>query len=218
MNIIDPEVALARYRRRGHGLGLVATMAAIATFAFVFYLPQSARRSALLPRQADLEARLRSETATREANAVARRRLADAEGRLQQFQQRLPRDPDEADFLAQLARAASDVDLHVLNYQPGNLTQRETHSELEIDLSGEATYASLVRFLDRLATLRRLTTVVRLEVNAQPLQNLYPINITLLIYFNPLEPTGGAATDGSTAGRGPTTTISGSAAGGPPRG
>jgi Tfp pilus assembly protein PilO len=99
------------------------------------------------------------------------------------IQKRIPDESSEAEFLSQVAGAAGQVGLQIRDYRPGVTSVKPAYSQMEIQLSGQGTYKSLCRFLDRLASLPRLTHVVNLDVGAAQ-GDEYPITVTLVVFFH----------------------------------
>ena len=55
---------------------------------------------------------------------------------------------------------------------------------MEVVLAGGGTYASICGFLDELGQLSRLTSVARLEITTQHSSDIYPVTMTLVIYYD----------------------------------
>ena len=62
--------------------------------------------------------------------------------------------------------------------------RRESHRELSIHVSGEATYPALCRFLSGLEEVERLTRLTSLNVNGSyGGSDVYPVSMTVIIFF-----------------------------------
>ena len=59
----------------------------------------------------------------------------------------------------------------------------DSYSQWEVLLAREGTYASICGFLDELAKLSRSTSVARLEITTQHNSDIYPVTLTLVIYY-----------------------------------
>jgi hypothetical protein len=66
----------------------------------------------------------------------------------------------------------------------GEEVDRESHRELSIHVSGEATYPALCRFLSGLEEVERLTRLTSLNVNGSDGgSDVYPVSMTVIIFF-----------------------------------
>jgi Tfp pilus assembly protein PilO len=110
----------------------------------------------------------------------------------------VPEEPLEAEFLSQAAAAAAQVGLKIRDYRPGVVSARENCSQMEIQLSCAGQYASLCRFLERLASLDRLWRITHAEIAAAGPEGC-TINTTMVIFFGLKKPAG-AAPQGSSPG------------------
>ena len=116
-------------------------------------------------------------------------RLSEMEGRLTDLMTRIPAARNESDFLAQLAELAHQCKLKIQNYRPGVVFEKEKYSEMAIRLSAEGSYQSCCRFLAGLESLPRLCRITHLNISASDNAEIYPIELTLRIYFAPLQQT-----------------------------
>ena len=66
----------------------------------------------------------------------------------------------------------------------GEEVDRESHRELSIHVSGEATCPALCRFLSGLEEVERLTRLTSLNVNGSyGGSDVYPVSMTVIIFF-----------------------------------
>lgn len=170
-----------------HGTGAgVLLLAAAAVYALVL-APQQATFARNENRRHSLSALMKRGPAIRREFETLQAALEEQRAKRQDFQLRLPADPQEAEFLAQVARLARSVELNVREYRPGKITPRGNYSELEIELSCEGGYPSICRFLAGLPTLPRLSSLTGVDVEAKPEQPVYPIRLKLSAYFVPMK-------------------------------
>jgi Tfp pilus assembly protein PilO len=123
-------------------------------------------------------ARIRTE------NADLKRRAAELETKMAGLMARIPDKPQESEFLANLATLASETGLMIREYRPGVVTKREKYDELEIELSAQASYESLCRFLSGMQSLSRLCQISQLEIKADE-GAAYSIDMELHVFFAP---------------------------------
>ncbi len=117
--------------------------------------------------------------------------LNEMQQRAEMIRNRIPDDPQEAAFLVQVTEAARTCGLTIEDYQRGKVTVTDTHSELEIRLTGQGAYESICGFFAELASLPRVTTVRRMVVSAPRGSKSYPLDMTITLYFGARPPDGG---------------------------
>jgi Tfp pilus assembly protein PilO len=132
---------------------------------------------------ARLETLLETAGDLRHDHVRLRNELNELEQRAEMIRQRIPDQPREAAFLQQVAEAAKERGLTIRDYQRGGVTVTETHSELEIRLTGEGDYASICGFFEDIALLPRVATVRRMTVSAPRGKEVYPLDMTLTLFF-----------------------------------
>lgn len=113
----------------------------------------------------------------------AEQELQKGEAHARQLRERIPRVPDEAEFLGQLSRVAELTGLQIRDFRRGPVTVKESYSELRVDLTCSAKYAELCRFLEELDKLPRILTIDKLTVNVEENEKEYPIDLSLSVYF-----------------------------------
>ena len=171
-----------------HAGGLLLTAA---IFAIAFFAYQSFDRDCdRLARQILATSRfLNTDDEIRFNHRDLNQRLSVMEGRLTDLMTRIPAARNESDFLAQLAELARQHKLKIQNYRPGVVFEKEKHREMEIRLTAEGSYQSCCRFLAGLESLPRLCRITHLNISVPDDAEIYPIEMTLRIYFAPLQQT-----------------------------
>lgn len=121
-------------------------------------------------------------------NSKLQHDVAENSARFSELLARIPSEVRESDFLAQVSELARRCELQIRDYRPGSVANRTRHHELDIAVSAEGTYAAFCRFLDGVHTLPRLSRVTSLQIVAPPApdSNIYPVDMTLRIYFSQL--------------------------------
>ncbi|MGM0487524.1 MAG: type 4a pilus biogenesis protein PilO [Planctomycetota bacterium] len=119
----------------------------------------------------------------RRALRQAETELEKAHAHAQQLRQRIPDDPDEAEFLKQVSRLAAATGLEIRDYRRGSLAVKESYSELQINLTCSARYAELCRFLEALDELPRILTIEKLAISSPDEGDEYPVDLSLSVYF-----------------------------------
>ncbi len=117
--------------------------------------------------------------------------LARLETSAEAARQRIPELPQESEFLAQISEAARDKGLAINNFTRGAVTVLETHSQLQIRLTGEGDYASICGFFEKMASFSRVATVSQMSLTIPTDAEVYPLDMTMTLYFGARAPQGG---------------------------
>lgn len=127
------------------------------------------------------------------ANDVAelKAELKRLEARAESARQWIPETPQEGEFLAQLSEAARKNGLQLGNFTRGAVAVLDTHSQLQVRLTGEGDYASICKFFAEMESLSRVATISRMSLSAASDANTYPLDMTLTLYFGAKSAQGG---------------------------
>ncbi len=117
--------------------------------------------------------------------------LVKLEASAEAARQRIPETPQEAEFLAQISEAANEKGLVIQNFTRGDVKVLETHSQLQVRLTGEGDYASICGFFEKMANLSRVATVSDMSLSIPANSDIYPLDMTLTLYFGARTPQGG---------------------------
>jgi Tfp pilus assembly protein PilO len=130
-----------------------------------------------------LHALLGDEGRLRAEHAKFRQQLDKAKQDEAAIQKRIPSEPQEAVFLAQVSQAADTVELQIKDYRPGVISPGKTWSTLRVELTCEGSYLGICTFLDSLQDLPRYSTVARLEIDPGTTAEHYLAKLCLELYF-----------------------------------
>lgn len=182
MHPIDPNYKLRVLSRSLHGLGaLIACTIGLAA-VFVVYRPIDAQIAACAEQTDRMQGVLREEERLRAEHSRLSTDLASAREQSADVTKRIPDQPREADFLAQLSQLADDSRLKVQDYRPGVVTPRSSYATMRVDLICEGDYDGICRFLDGLAELPRHSTIIRLQIDSAPRKERYSAALSLELY------------------------------------
>ena len=182
MRPIDPNHKLRVLSWSLHGLGILLACSIGLTAQLVGYRPVDAQAAACSEQTEQLQVVLRDEQRLRAEHARLSRDLASAREQAAELSKRIPDQPQEADFLAQLTQLADAFGLKIQDYRPGVITPRSSYAAMRVDLICEGDYEGICRFLDGISELPRHSTMVRLEINAAPKKQLYSVELSLEVY------------------------------------
>ncbi len=123
----------------------------------------------------------------REQHTKLAERLSDFNQRITKLRQRVPAEAGEWEFLAQITEMAEQEGIRNPLTDMGRSDEGRDarYSHITMSLRGLGRYESLCRLLDRIRRLPRLSKVVELGLKTEfDGQEEYPIDLTLLIYFD----------------------------------
>jgi Tfp pilus assembly protein PilO len=165
-----------------HAAGLAIVLLVAGVGYGLLLAPMERRTEDCQARCLRLEARLSGLEALRARQQELDRRWAALAQDAAALGKRVPDEPLEAEFLSQVAAAASQVGLKILDYRPAVAGAQESCSQIEIQLSCSGPYRSLCGFLQQLAALERLSRVTHAEIAAAGPEGC-TINLTLVVFF-----------------------------------
>jgi len=183
----DPESRLKCLGWWLHGAGLGVGVAGIALAYVLVFRPLHEEIGDCQARATTVEGLLADAASVR----AEHRRLCESISRMEAdeatIRSRVPEEPLEAEFLAQLTEAASQAGLKIKDFRPAAPLARDTHSQIEIQFSCAGPYPGLCRFLERLSGLPRLARVERLEVTSGG-ADATAATITVMIFYGLAKP------------------------------
>ena len=183
MKLGDPDQKLKALGWWLHGLGLLVALAIALLTKCIVLARIDDRAAAHLCRADQLQDRLQDADRIRAEHARLVEDLAAARNQSEELKQRIPDEPREADFLAQVSHLADEVGLRIQDYRPGTVSAEPSYSVLQVVLIGEGNYASICSFLDRLPDLARHSIVSRLQITSDNSQEDYVLAMSLQLCF-----------------------------------
>ncbi|MEO8493610.1 MAG: type 4a pilus biogenesis protein PilO [Planctomycetota bacterium] len=171
--------------------GLATLVLGACAYQFVISGLITHRQSADAVEIAILESMLESERGTEREVTRLEAELVQLEASAEAARQRIPETPQEAEFLAQISRAAAAKGLTIQDFTRGDVTVLPTHSQLQIRLTGEGDYTSICGFFEAMSTFSRVATVTNLNLSIPTDSEVYPLDLTLTLYFGARTPPGG---------------------------
>ncbi len=180
----DPDRKLRILGLALHGLGLAIALAVLGLGYAAALRPMGEDIADCGLRIDALESLLRVAPKVLAEHEALRRELEVLRAKTEALEKRVPREPAEAEFLSQLSGAAAEVGLTIRDYRPGVVRTREDHSCLEIQLACTGSFRSLCGFLDRMASMPRLSRVTQIEVTSAAEPDAYPMTMSLAVFFD----------------------------------
>lgn len=165
-----------------HAAGLAAVLAIAGTGYALAIRPMEGWKADCDARSNDLAERLKDADALRNEHARLTRLAEEVQQKAEALARCVPEEPLEAEFLSQVTAAAQASGLKLGDYRPGVIATQAGRSQLEIQLSCEGPYRGICAFLDRLASMERLSRVVQLDLAAAEPEGC-SAQLTLTIFF-----------------------------------
>lgn len=109
--------------------------------------------------------------------------LGELENNTRAMRDRIPDQPQEAEYLSALSKVAQEVEFSIDNYERQASTAAPSHTEFDVRVEGNGSYVSFCRFLDRIHQLPRIAVVKRLTVNARDKSTDYPFDMVLTLFY-----------------------------------
>lgn len=188
MNTNNRQIAMLGYAIHAVGLCSLIVGGCIYHFGVSAVLSHQQRKNT--EETAEYEELLQTASDVRREHREFTQELIDLEERAEAIRRKIPDRPEESDFLEQVAQAAQDRGMVIQQYLRGGVTTLPTHSLLEIRLTGEGDYQSICGFLEEVANLSRVATVQRMNLSIPANSELYPLDITITLYFGARAPEG----------------------------
>ncbi len=118
--------------------------------------------------------------------------------RLDQLRRILPPAKETPDLMKRLQSLASQANLKIRSFAPGQMVQRDFYQEWPIEIQVDGTYPNLATFFDRVGRLPRIVNIGNLRASTAARQSF---NQTLsaqyqaltYVYSEPAAPTAGGA-------------------------
>jgi Tfp pilus assembly protein PilO len=106
--------------------------------------------------------------------------------RLEQFDKRLPRQPELGPFINDITEVSHQVNLRKVTVEPGVPSRTELYTEWPIALKFEGDFASVFAFLRRAEEMKRLTHVKGLKVRSTDngKTGQVQVELSMNIYFS----------------------------------
>ncbi len=182
MRLSDPARKLRVLNWSLHGVGALVACAIALVAETAGFRPLDAEVAACARRTAELRAAIGDGEGLRAEHAQFRRELAAARVQSAKLIERIPDQPQEADFLAQLSELAENAGLKIRDYRPGVIRPYASYATMEVNLVCAGEYESLCTFLDGLSALPRHCTVIGLEIDSACEAACHSMELSLELY------------------------------------
>lgn len=189
MTYRDRDDELRKLRHLAHATGLAVVLLGCAVFYFGLHRPLLVERTRLEVRQDRQRALLNRADAVGQQHAKLSAMLRSLQTRADSVRQRIPNEPQEAEFLKQLTEIAAEYRIAVHDFRRGSTQQRERYSQFTMQLKLEGSYEGICGLLDRMSRLPRITTIEKMEIRHADGAGHLPLELTLVLYYGMTEDT-----------------------------
>lgn len=186
------------HRKVSTGAALNAACASVAAIIGISgYLATCGLQSKLASANASMDERIAMLRNAAELGAAAQSlhsETTSARSQVETLQARLPKGPDETQFLQELSLLAANAHLELSEFRPGSVLDRGTYKEIDLRIRARAPYSNLCQFLAELSEVPRFFRVAQFTLTA-PSEHGGDCDCDLQVYlafgFNPsTSPTG----------------------------
>ena len=109
--------------------------------------------------------------------------LQELLARVDDVNRRIPDEPREGEFLADLSRLAQRHGFAIEDFRRGATQSTDTHSVVSVTVTGRAPHAALCSLIEQVARMPRLVELRSLEVEQDDRDAGYPVEMTYALYY-----------------------------------
>lgn len=162
----------------------VACAVVIAAVAFVtINRPLTEWRHDITRRANLVRANLSEGAALRRRHAEQKQQLDDLLASVEEVNSRLPDQPREGEFLADLSRLAEDNDVSIEDFRRGRTLETDTHSVVTVSITAEGPHRGACAVVDAVSKLPRLAELTHLEIAPGTQDGIYKMQMTYALYY-----------------------------------
>lgn len=144
----------------------VLAIAIAGAFWYFWYDPKSVERDGLKKNLADLNAQIQELNVVKANLPALEKEVEQLSLRLEQLRRILPPAKETPDLMKRLQALASQSNLKIKSFVPGQTAQRDFYQEWPIEINVEGTYPNLATFFDRVGRLPRIVNIGNLKTSA----------------------------------------------------
>ncbi len=141
---------------------VIAIMAAIG-FYYGWYQGKEVERDGLVANLRELNAQITELNAVKANLPALEKEVEQLSLRLDQLRRILPPAKETPDLMKRLQALASQSNLKIMSFVPGQTVQKDFYQEWPIEIQVEGTYPNLAIFFDRVGRLPRIVNIGNLR-------------------------------------------------------
>ena len=166
-----------------HAAGAGATLLSLVLVVLALFLPIGRELQRCEADLTELDGLMAASPQVRREHRQVHNELVRLRTQKSLLRQRITDGASEDEFLRQVSVAAESSRLQLREYRPGNVERSGEYGSMTIHLDGEATHASICKFLHELSNLPRLCKVQRVQVSSSNQSVTYPVSLAVEIFF-----------------------------------
>lgn len=174
---------------------VIASAGALASLACAtLNQPLTSWRTDIARRAELVREKLSEGPALRREHAEQQRELENLMTRVEEVNRRIPDEPREGEFLADLTRLAGEYGVAIEDFRRGVSESTETHSLVSVSVNVRGDYRGICGLIEGVSKLPRLAELTQLTVRREAGDASYPVNLTYALYYG-LVTAGDASSD-----------------------
>ena len=152
-------------------VGAVIAVVIAVGFYYGWYADKAIERDGLVKDLGELNAQIAELNAVKANLPALEKEVEQLSLRLDQLRRILPPAKETPDLMKRLQSLASQANLKIKSFQPGQTAQKDFYLEWPIEISVEGTYPNLATFFDRVGRLPRIVNIGNLRTATSPKQS-----------------------------------------------
>jgi len=148
-------------------LGLAPALCALVLggYAYLFFMPARAERSAAREQQLQLQRRLAEVRAVAGNEEQVKQEIAALDRKLKEALRQLPNDKELPGLLTDVSSLGKNAGLDFKSFRPGSEVAKEFYAEVPIEIEFTGVYHDIARFFDDISRLPRIVNMGEMEVS-----------------------------------------------------
>ena len=196
MNGLIIERNVRSFNRAVNSVAALVTGACMILCVFYLLQPLNAETQTLRQQEAQVNSFFEKRFEVAETAEQLREQRTGYERRLETLLAGVPNSPQDSQFLGQIGKLARDSQFVLQQFRPGAIEKLGEYQQLTIEVTAQGTYTSICKFFAGLPSLPRLCRVTALNIHADAESGVFPVSLTLVIFYAPEDNSAGVANDG----------------------
>ncbi|WP_197525114.1 type 4a pilus biogenesis protein PilO [Botrimarina hoheduenensis] len=159
------------------GLGVLALIYLTASQPLITW------RASLANQTRNLRLSLQEAPGVRSRHSVLKSQLDGLLTRVEDVTKRMPNEPRDDEFLADLSRIAREKGVQLEDFRRGTVSQDKTHSSLNVMVTARANHAGLCGLIDAVQRLPRLAELNEMQITGAAQGETYPVLLQYTLYY-----------------------------------
>lgn len=164
--------------------GAIVCAAALALLGYMaVHQPLRSWLSSVESDMLQVQAKLKQGPALRRQHAEQQRLHEQLLQRVELVNSRIPDQPREGEFLADVSRLAGEHGVVIQDFRRGSTVETPTHSVVSVTLTARSSHGGLCGLIDAIAGLPRLAELRSLDIRPNGDSEARPVTLTYDLYY-----------------------------------